>query len=279
MLQEMQTRNYSESTIRSYLVCIKRLSLYFNCSPDRLSIEQVKTYLHYCVTHNQSSAVTINQVISAVKILFADVLQRGWEPLKIKRPRREKKLPEIFSKQEIALLLNNVKNLKHKSIFVTAYSAGLRLNEVRLLKPNDIDSDRMQIRVGNGKGKKTRLTLLSPNLLTQLRDYYKLYRPVEYLFEGRTPGDPISHRTIQKVFGDCVTRAGITKAVSFHSLRHSFATHLLEQGANLRLIQQLLGHNSLKSTTVYLHLSCFDPKLVNSPFDNLNDLPYGQSQK
>jgi len=137
----------------------------------------------------------------------------------------------------------------------------------------------MQIRVGNGKGKKTRLTLLSPNVLIQLRDYYKRYRPVTYLFEGHLPGHPISHRTIQKVFGQCVTRAGITKVVSFHSLRHSFATHLLEQGANLRLIQQLLGHNSLNTTSVYLHLSCFDPKQVNSPFDNLNHLPYGQSQK
>jgi site-specific recombinase XerD len=279
MLQEMQTRNYSERTIHCYLLCIKRLSHYFNCSPDRLSIEQVKTYLHYCVTHNQSSAVTINQMISAVKIFFTDVLDRKWEPLKIKRPRREKKLPVIFSKQEIALLLDHVRNLKHKSIFITAYSAGLRLNEVRLLKPNNIDSDRMQIRVDNGKGKKTRLTLLSPNVLNQLREYYKKYRPVAYLFEGRIPGVPISHRTIQKVFGDCITKAGITKAVSFHSLRHSFATHLLEQGTNLRLIQQLLGHNSLKTTSVYLHLSCFDPKQVNSPFDNLNDHQYGQPQK
>lgn len=279
MLQEMQTRNYSESTIRSYLICIKRLSLYFNCSPDRLSIEQVKTYLHYCVTHNKSSAVTINQVISAVKIFFVDVLHREWEPVKIKRPRREKKLPEIFSKQEIILLLNNVKNIKHKSIFITAYSAGLRLNEVRMLKPHDIDSDRMQIRVDNGKGKKTRLTLLSANTLTGLRDYYKMYRPLKYLFEGHTPGVPLSQRTIQKVFEGCVKKAGISKAVSFHSLRHSFATHLLEQGANLRLIQQLLGHNSLRTTAVYLHLSCFDPKQVNSPFDNLKELPYGQSQK
>lgn len=279
MLQEMQTRNYSESTIRSYLVCIKRLSLYFNCSPDRLSIEQVKTYLHHCVTHNQSSAVTINQVISAVKILFVDVLHREWEPVKIKRPRREKKLPEIFSKQEMLLLLGNVRNVKHKTIFITAYSAGLRLNEVRLLKPSDIDSDRMQIRVENGKGKKTRLTLLSANTLSQLRDYYKIYRPLAYLFEGHKPGEPISPRTIQKVFNDCVTRTGIAKAVSFHSLRHSFATHLLEQGANLRLIQQLLGHTSLRTTSVYLHLSCFDPRQVSSPFDNLNELPYGQSQK
>jgi integrase/recombinase XerD len=278
MLQEMQTRNYSERTILCYLLCIKRLSLYFNCSPDRLSIDQVKDYLHHCVTHLHFSAVTVNQTISAVKIFFADVLHREWEPLKIKRPRKEKKLPAIFSKQEVALLLNHVKNIKHKSIFITAYSAGLRINEVRLLRPEDIDSDRMQIRVDNGKGKKARLTLLSPNTLTQLREYYKKYRPIKYLFEGYIPGAPISLRTIQKVFFDCVKRSGITKPVTFHSLRHSFATHLLEQGANLRLIQQLLGHHSLKTTSVYLHLSCFDPKQIISPFDNLNNQPYGQLQ-
>jgi integrase/recombinase XerD len=278
MLQEMQTRNYSERTILCYLLCIKRLSQYFNCSPDQLSIEQVKDYLHHCVTHLHSSAVTVNQTISAVKIFFADVLHREWEPLKIKRPRKEKKLPAIFSKQEITLLLSHVKNIKHKAIFITAYSAGLRINEVRMLKPDAIDSDRMQIRVDNGKGKKARLTLLSPALLAQLRDYYRMYRPSKYLFEGQQAGVPISQRTIQAVFFDCVKRSGITKAVTFHSLRHSFATHLLEQGANLRLIQQLLGHHSLKTTSVYLHLSCFDPKQISSPFDNLTAQPYGQPQ-
>ncbi len=166
--------------------------------------------------------------------------------LAIKRSRKEKKLPAIFSKQEITLLLSHVKNIKHKSIFITAYSAGLRINEVRMLKPKDIDSDRMQILADNGKGNKARLTLLSPNVLIQLRDYYKMYRPIKYLFEGYVPGSPISTRTIQKVFFDCVKKSGITKAVTFHSLRHSFATHLLEQGANLRLIQQLLGHHSLR---------------------------------
>jgi site-specific recombinase XerD len=221
----------------------------------------------------------VNQTISAVKILFVDVLHRDWEHMKIKRPRKEKKLPAVFSKPEISLLLSHVKNIKHKSIFITTYSAGLRINEVRMLKPVDIDSERMQIRVENGKGKKTRLTLLSPNVLAQLREYYKLYRPVNYLFEGQQAGSPISQRTIQHVFFECVKRSGITKAVTFHSLRHSFATHLLEQGANLRLIQQLLGHHSLKTTSVYLHLSCFDPKQISSPFDNLEAQPYGKAQE
>jgi site-specific recombinase XerD len=163
----------------------------------------------------------------------------------------------------------NVKNIKHRLILITAYSAGLRVSEVGHLRPDDIDSDRMQIRVRNGKGKKDRFTLLSPKTLDQLRLYYKQFRPTKYLFEGYTPGHPIHPRTIEHIFNKAVKGAGITKTVSFHSLRHSFATHLLEQGTNLRLIQQLLGHNSLRTTSVYLHLSRFDPKEVVSPFDTL----------
>ncbi len=269
MLQEMQIRNYSERSIINYIHCLSRLSIYYNCSPDRLSLDQVKSYLHHCVTEKRESTSTINQIISAVKILFVDVLKRPWEPVNIKRPRRDKKLPAVFSKEEITTFFSGVKNLKHKAIFATAYASGLRISEVRMLTPIDIDSDRMQICIRNGKGRKDRFTILSIRTLGVLRDYYQKFRPKKYLFEGYIAGEPISHRTIQKVFSTAVVKAGITKAVSFHSLRHSFATHLLEQGTNLRMIQQLLGHNSLRTTSVYLHLSCFDPKDVSSPFDNL----------
>jgi site-specific recombinase XerD len=234
-----------------------------------LSIDQVKTYLHYCITDRQEATSTLNQIISAVRILFEDVLHRVWEPLKLKRPRRDKKLPVVFSKQELAIIFKTIKNEKHKAILITAYSSGLRLNEVRLLKPVDIDSDRMQLCVRSGKGKKDRHTLLSIKTLEVLRSYYRRFRPNTYLFEGQTVGTPISERTIQHIFYNVVEKAGIKKAVSFHSLRHSFATHLLEQGTNIRMIQQLLGHSSLRTTSIYLHLSCFDPKQVNSPFDNL----------
>jgi site-specific recombinase XerD len=269
MLQEMQIRNYSDRSIRSYIHCLSRLSLFYKCSPDLLSIDQVKAYLHYCITEKQEATSTLNQIISAVRILFVDVLHRTWEPLNLKRPRRDKKLPVVFSKQEITAFFAGIQNEKHKAIFVTAYSSGLRISEVRMLKPCDIDSDRMQICVRRGKGKKDRFTLLSVKTLEVLRGYFQRFRPKTYLFEGYTPGEPISHRTIQKVFTTAAGKAGITKAVTFHSLRHSFATHLLEQGTNLRMIQQLLGHNSLRTTSVYLHLSCFDPKDVSSPFDNL----------
>lgn len=267
MLQEMQIRNYSARTVVSYIHCIERLSVYYKRSPDLLSIEQIKSYLHYCVVDKKESASTLNQVISAIRMLFMDVLQRKWEPIKLKRPRGEKQLPVVLSTQEVSMLLEGVKNVKHRLILITAYSAGLRINEVRCLQPTDIDSDRMQIRVKNGKGKKDRYTLLSAKTLEQLRIYYKLYRPRKYLFEGRMPGEPMHVRMIGHIFNRAVKLAGIQKAVSFHSLRHSFATHLLEQGTNLRLIQQLLGHNSLRTTSVYLHLSRFDPREVVSPFD------------
>ena len=269
MTEEMTIRNYSSRTIRSYLSLISHLAIYYQCSPEHLSISQVKRYLYYCVNERQLANATINQIISAVKILFQDVLAREWEPVKIKRPRKEKKLPVVLSREEMALLLRSVTNLKHKAILSTAYATGMRLSEICLLVFSDIDADRMQIRVRCGKGKKSRMTLLSQGLLEQLREYYKIYRPQNYLFEGATRGEAISGRTVQKVFRQCIIRSGITKPVSFHSIRHSFATHLLEAGTNLRMIQQLLGHSSFKTTTVYLHVSHFDTKAVENPLDSL----------
>lgn len=197
MYQEMVVRNYSPVTIRTYIGLISRLSQYYQSSPEHLSISQVKRYLFYCINERHLTTSTINQIISAVKILFTDVLGRKWEPLKIKRPRREKRLPIIFSKEEIAHLIGSVKNRKHKAILSTAYSTGMRLNEVRMLGLNDIDSDRMQVKVQMGKGKKSRMTLLSPKVLQRLRQYYKTYRPEKYLFEGRHGGEPISLRAIE----------------------------------------------------------------------------------
>src|SRR5690606_2147785 len=269
MLQEMQIRNYSARTVVSYIHCIERLSVYYKRSPDLLSIEQIKSYLHYCVVEKKESASTLNQVISAIRMLFMDVLQRKWEPIKLKRPRGEKQLPVVLSTQEVSMLLEGVKNVKHRLILITAYSAGLRINEVRCLQPSDIDSDRMQIRVKNGKGKKDRFTLLSSRTLDQLRIYYKVFRPRKYLFDGRQPGEAMHVRMLGHIFNRAVKLSGIKKAVTFHSLRHSFATHLLEQGTNLRMIQRLLGHNSLRTTSICLHLSRFDPKEVMSPFDSL----------
>jgi integrase/recombinase XerD len=273
MLREMQTRNYSDRTIKTYVRLISSLSIHYNLPPDQISLEQFKDYLHYRIKDNNVSTSTINQTIGAYKILIQDVLGRDWDELKIKRPRKDKKLPVVFSKEEMARIFENTTNLKHLAAFSIAYSAGLRLGEVVALQPKDIDSGRMQVHVKSGKGKKARYTILAKELLPLLRTYYQVYRPQKYLFEGRERGRKLSERTLGVVFKNSMKKSGINKDGSFHSLRHSFATHLLEQGTNLKVIQVLLGHNSLKTTAIYLHVSKCDPSNTKSPFDDLNVEP------
>jgi len=196
-------------------------------------------------------------------------IHRNIQSIKLPRPRREKKLPVVFSKQEVSRIIEHTRNLKHRAIIAFAYSSGLRLDEVRQVRLTDIDSSRMQIRVSNGKDNKSRYTILSKQILELLRKYWSDYRPKVYLFEGIQKGKPVSNSTLQMMFRNRMKAAEIRKPASFHTLRHSFATHLLEQGVNLRVIQALLGHTSIKTTTIYTHLQNFDPGSVTSPFDNL----------
>jgi site-specific recombinase XerD len=244
------------------------LENYFDTSVDEISIDQVKEFLESSIEKKKVSVSFINQVISAVRILQHDVLGKSWESIRIKRPRMSNRLPVVLSKEEVKSMIETTRNLKHRTILAVTYSAGLRISEVIGLKPPDIDSDRKQIRV-LGKGNKYRYTLLSENTLTMLRTYWRAYRPVRYLFEGQKKGQLISRGTIQKVFKESCKRAGVKKQATFHSLRHSFATHLLENGVNLKIIQTLLGHSSLRTTSIYLHVTRFDPASVKSPFDEI----------
>jgi site-specific recombinase XerD len=269
MLHYMQLKNYSNRTIDTYLTCISNLSKYYKRTPENINSEEVKEYLYDLIQNKKSSVSIINQIISAYKVLMTGVFEKEWIPIKLPRPRREKKLPVVFSKEEVFDIIEHTRNLKHRSIIAIAYSSGLRLDEVRRVKLTDIDSSRMQIRVSNGKGNKSRYTILSKQVLELLREYWQYYRPKFYLFEGRQKGEPISQRTIQDLFHQRMKAAGIRKPASFHTLRHSFATHLLEQGTNLRIIQALLGHTSIKTTTIYTHLQNFDPASITSPFDRL----------
>ena len=264
----MQTRNYSPRSIDTYIHLLCDLEKYFKCSVDEVSVDQVKNFLQYAITERNLSVSYINQVISAFKILQKDILGKDWESIRIKRPRRFKKLPVVLSKEEVKSLIETTRNLKHRAILAVIYSAGLRISELISLRPSDIDSDRKQIRV-LGKGNKYRYTLLSENSLDMLRVYWRAYRPVRYLFEGQKKGQPISQSTIQQVFKNACNKTGIKKPVSVHSLRHSFATHLLESGVNLKIIQSLLGHSSLRTTSIYLHVTRFDPSTVKSPFDEI----------
>ena len=263
----MEIRNYSARSIRSYVCMLANAARYYHRSPDELSIEEIKKYLQYCTQDRGLSVSTINQTISAFKILFQDVLGKPWEKIKIKRPRKNRHLPDILSKEEIAKMLQSTNNPKHKAIIAVLYSSGVRREELLNLKIRDIDSNRMLIRVCNGKGNKSRDTLLAQNTLELLRNYYRLHHPAEYLFESYRPGVAYSATSVEKVVQRAVQRAGITKNIYPHSLRHTFATHLLEQGANLKVIQKLLGHASLRSTMIYLHLARTDYNDVKSPFD------------
>jgi len=268
MLQEMQLRNYSKRSIENYLSCIGQLAKYYNRSPEKVSRQEIKDYLLYLINDRQVSKSTVNQVISAIKILQVDVLGNEWETVQVKRPRLAKDLPVVLSKKEVEKILAVTVNLKHRAAIMAAYSGGLRLGEVCMLKPTDIDVSRKQVRIALGKGQKTRYTLLSPTLLATLREYWLRYRPQVYLFEGQKKGRPISHGALRKAFDNSCSKAGIKKEVCFHTLRHSFATHLLEQGTNLRVIQHLLGHRSIKTTTLYTHLVNFSIEKITSPLDN-----------
>jgi len=268
MLHEMQRRNYSPRTIASYMSCVSSLSRYYNTSPARISLDQVKSYLHHAIVTKGCSPCFVNQTISAVKILHKDVLGKKWDALSILRPKREKRLPVVLSPQEAKTIVNAPVNIKHRAILTLGYSAGLRISEVINLKVDHIDSQRMQIRVVGGKGRKDRNTLLSKSTLELLRNYYKCYQPKHWLFNGQGPTiTRYSTGSIVKVIKRARIKAGIDKVVTFHTLRHCFATHLLEQGTSLQIIKYLLGHASIRTTGVYLHVQQYSLDKVVSPMD------------
>ncbi len=271
LVDEMQVRNYSPRTVTTYSGLLSKVENYFKLPIDQLTTDQFKSYLHHRITVDQISVSMINQHISAFRILQTDLLGRNWEQLKIKRPRKTKKLPVVLSINEVERLIDATRNIKHKTILMLAYSAGLRLQEVSALRLSAIDSSRMQVHVVQGKGKKDRYTILSRKVLEYLRLYYRLEKPRVYLFEPQgMKGRQISARTLQIIVKQSCHAAGIRKKVTFHTLRHSFATHLLEKGVNLRLIQQLLGHTSLTTTSGYLHVANITPSGLGSPLDSMN---------
>lgn len=271
MVREMQIRNYSEKTIVSYSASMSKLQNFFQVPIDKITVEQFKNFLHHRITIDKVSVSTTNQSISAFKIIQADVLGRTWEPIRVKRPRRNQKLPNVVTVGEIAQMISQCRNIKHKTLLALAYSSGLRLNEIRTLKPAQIDSKAMQIQVKMGKGRKDRYTILSQKALEMLRTYYRLERPVNYLFEANGKrGKCLAPGTLNHIAKMAASKAGIKKEFSFHTLRHCFATHLLEKGVSLPLIQQFMGHTSIKTTTIYLHLANINPGSIQSPLDGMN---------
>lgn len=270
LIRELQLRNYSPRTIHTYGVLLSNLEKSFNKTIDQVTSNEVKHFLLERINKESLSVSSINQYISAYKLLQIDVLRRDWEPVRIKRPRRVKKLPVVLSVGEVERLIGVTQNIKHKAILMLAYSSGLRRQELQQILPGAIDSALMQVHVVQGKGKKDRYTILSSKTLETLRWYYKHQRPAHFLFEAQgKKGKSLSDTTLNSIVKKAAAKAGVKKKISFHTLRHCFATHLLEKGVNLRLIQQFMGHVSLKTTAGYLHLVTVNPASVVSPLDSM----------
>jgi site-specific recombinase XerD len=269
MLEELQRRNYSARTIRLYLQHVAAFAQHFRRSPDQLGAEEIRRYQLFLIQEKKLAWSSYKQIVCALRFFYAKTLKRPFMLEDIPFPHHEQRLPLILSKEEVERILAAPSHLKSRALLMTVYSTGLRRSEVAHLQVSDIDSARMTIPV-DGKGKKDRVVMLSPVLLDTLRQYWRQAKPKHWLFPGRTPDQPICDNVVFAVFHNAVRRAGITKHVSPHSLRHSFATHLLESGTDLRTIQLLLGHRSLKTTARYLHVSQYQVRATASPLDSLN---------
>jgi integrase/recombinase XerD len=262
---------YSPKTIKTYVGLFQEFINYYS-TQDIKSIDEpsIIKFLRYLVIERKVSITYQNQSINAIKFYYERVLGGQRKFYFIDRPRKEKTLPSVLNTKEVVELLKQTENIKHKAILMTIYSAGLRISEAINLKIKDIDSVRMQIRVEQGKGKVDRYTLLSQKTLLILREYVKHYRPKIWLFEGLKKGEQYSTRSIQQIFQSAVSKTGIIKDVSVHTLRHSFATHLLENGTDLRYIQSLLGHANSKTTEIYTHITTKGFDQIKSPMDDLD---------
>jgi site-specific recombinase XerD len=267
MLKDLTIRGFASSTKESYLRTVKELAAYYMTPPDKVSEEQLLEYIYYLTTNRQLSCGSINVALAALRFFYRETVGQNNMALLIPPRKHPRKLPEILNHEELKALFASVNNRKHRAILMTAYGGGLRSSEVTHLKIKHIDSERMLIRIENGKGGKDRYTILSKRLLVELRAYWKKYRPKDLLFPSPVKDAPLNRASLGLVFKTARERAGITKNVTFHSLRHAFATNLLESGVNIRTIQILLGHSSINSTTLYLHVARKDIDAVTSPLD------------
>jgi site-specific recombinase XerD len=268
MVRELELQRKAPNTISAYVAAVADLAGYYRKSPDKISRDEVRAYFHYLLTRRKIAAGTCNVKIAAIGFFFQKVLRQSDFRLNVpcKRPG---KLPEPFSREEVTRLLGAAHNQKHRVLLMTDYATGLRVSELIRLKPIHIHSERMLIRVDQGKGCKDRYTLLSEALLKELRDYWRAYRPGEWLFPRHDRTGAMPRATAQRIFYSVKARAGIKHGAGIHTLRHSFATHLLEAGTRLPTIQRLLGHTSIVTTMKYLHVTVKDLATVKSPFDLL----------
>ncbi|MGD9678661.1 MAG: site-specific tyrosine recombinase/integron integrase [Vulcanibacillus sp.] len=270
MEKQLRLRGYSTKTQKSYLGHIYRLSLFYKKHPKEYNNEELQKYLLNLLHNEKKSHSYVNQAVSAIKFLYTVVLNKMIN-INLPRPKKEYKLPDVLSQKEVMSLLKSIVNDKHRAILFVTYSSGLRVSEVVRLKIKDIDSSRMMIHIRQGKGKNDRYVILSEVALVELRKYIKKYRPLDWIFPGPEIDKHLTERSVQKIFEKARDNAKIKKNVSVHSLRHSFATHLLEGGIDLRYIQELLGHRNIKTTEIYTHVSKKDISRIKSPLDQIID--------
>ncbi|MBK9284234.1 MAG: site-specific integrase [Sphingobacteriaceae bacterium] len=266
----MRARRYSESTVNTYCEALGIFFRYFkNKTVEEITNQDLINFNNAYILANQLSASFQNQIINAIKLFYNIIENKKLDPSIIYRPKREKKLPNVLSKEEVKLILKAHANVKHRVMLSLIYSCGLRCGELLNLKPADIDSKRNLLIVRQGKGKKDRITPLSTKTIEMLRGYYETYRPKVFLFEGMKVGEPYDSRSLQAVLKQALEKVGINKPVTLHWLRHSYATHLLENGTDLRYIQEVLGHSSSRTTEIYTHVSTRSIQNIVSPFDYL----------
>jgi site-specific recombinase XerD len=274
MLDELQRRNYAQNTVRAYIHAVEQFAAYFRKRPDQLGPEHIRAYQVHLFQERKLSPSTVEQQGAALRFFFVKTLHRPYSPNQIPLPKRQRRLPTVLSQEEVARLIEGASNLMHRTILMTLYSTGVRRAELCALRVADVDSSRMLIRVRQGKGGHDRDVLLSPKLLQTLREYWRWIKPKTFLFPGMVNNwradVPIKDSLVGRAVKQAAERAGISKAVSPHTLRHSFATHMLEAGADLRTIQVLLGHAKLEHTAVYLHLSQRHLQAVSSPLEAID---------
>ncbi|MCP4209473.1 MAG: tyrosine-type recombinase/integrase [Shimia sp.] len=273
MLEELQRRNYAQLTVETYIRVVEDYANFFHRPPDQLGPEHIRQYQLHLFETRKLSARTVTQHVSALRFLYIKTLKRTWRMEDIPFPKERRRLPTVLSQEEVARLIESTSNLFHRAMLMTLYATGVRRSELVQLQVSDIDSQRMVVHVRQGKGNRDRDLPLSAKLLEILREYWRWMKPRTYLFPGLVNYSradvPVSAKMVWHVCHQAAKRAGIDKQVSPHTLRHSYATHLLEAGADLRTIQILLGHANVKETTVYLHLSKRHLEAAPNPIDAL----------
>jgi len=272
MLEELERRNYSETTKQCYIRAVEEFARYFNRAPNQLGPEHIRQFQAHLFTDRKLAPNTVNQRLAALRFFYAKTLHRPWNAAETPYPKKVIHLPVVLSQEEVARLIDSATIPFHRVILMTLYATGIRRAELAHLRVRDIDSERMVIRIRGGKGRKDREVMLSPKLLDVLRDHWRRHKPKEWLFPGgkwHTSPNPITTKVAWHACHQAAKRAGLEKKVHPHILRHCFATHLLEAGTDLRVIQMLLGHSDLEETTIYLHVSKQQLSITPSPLDSL----------